>query len=810
MGLQVEEMQMQPDECSKTRIQRDRELQLVRRAEQALSTSESRLRALHKESALHYGAGVFSVYEEAVTDRLKIDLEEFAADPGKARHFASVFPYFDGFKSPEQIAAVALIAAIDQFSSQQRLISYAQGLSTAIEAESRLLKLEGKCPADIYQLLKIIKPKQLIKDKNLLLLGVIAPKWDREAKANVGLYLAHLIQEATGLIDIKLMMQHGRRHYEVEASESAIRLAQSIPRRAVRASHGPMVCQPRPWDKTLVNGGMLTNTKSLIVPPIQDQFKPWAMDPWLTADISKQISAVNTLQAVPLVMDKEMVGLQRSAWEGGLPGLFPCSRTAPAFPERIGGENSIEAWKIRKLLESAAIDDRQKNKNRRIKIERYLQTAEWNESETVWQSWMMDSRGRTYPTNRGISSQGTDQEKAILGFKPELVSAEGFDWLFINAAGHSHLSRGSWEERLQWGKENVELIKAAANDPLNRTELWRSTDHPWQYLQSCKSIRDALEGKPTGSPIRFDQTTSGCGILAALIRDKRIGRSCNLWGSTRHDLYSEVAAKVHEQLLIDLEDTETKFAQENANFWLDHGIDRQIMKTPVMAVPYGGGMTSISNLIISYLLDEKHIPVESYCLQVAFPARYLARIAYKEIKKLNGSTVEVKRWLMDCCRLILQKGMPLEYTGPLGWPMRAAERICRTKQIKTFYYGAHKSLSYSDAPIENELNAAASNKAIGANLVHSLDAALAHAVIYECGNQQIELLPNHDCFACHPSNATALHNILLTQTRALYASDILGDMHIEMQNRTRLSLPKPPMVNDLNPAMIGENTYLFS
>lgn len=811
MVLQPVCLQVQLVNTPETRAQLDRELRIVRRAEQALSTQEARMVALHKESARGYGVAAFKLFHEALTDQLKLDLEEFAADPYKARQFASVFPFFDGFHSPEQIAAVALIAAIDQLSRRQKLVSYCQGIAGAMEAESRLLRLESKCPADIYQLLKIEGSKKLIEDRVLLKLGVVAAKWDRETKANIGLYLAQLIQHSTGLIVFKRGQVGKTQPWFIEPSEAALTLVRNIPKRPIKASHGPMTCPPRPWDHTLNGGGMLSNIKPLITLTIQDQDKSEGLDPFLKADLTRcSIPAVNFLQGVQLVMDADMVSWQRTAWEAGTPGLFPCSRIAPAWPERIGGGDSIEAWKLRKRLEGAVLEDREKHRNTRIKIERCLQMAEETAGQDVWQSWALDSRGRAYPANRAVTTQGPDHQKAMLGFKPQLAGAEGLEWLLMTAAGHSHLGKASWAERLQWGQANIERIRATADDPLNKTELWRSTDDPWQYLRACVGIRDTLDGKPTSSVVRFDQTTSGIGILAALVRDQEIGRACNLWGSTRQDLYTQVADAVVQRLRLDLTDTETPFAQENASFWLEKGISRKMMKQPVLAAPYGGTIGSLTDSIIDYLLKERYVPTDEYQLQVGFPARYLSRLAFREIKKFTASTIRVRHWLMTCCKLALNKQIPLEWTGPMGWPMRVADRQCRVRRITTLYYGKRVSAQFADSPMENKLNATAANRAIGANLVHSLDAALVHAVSYACGERKLDLLPNHDCFSCHPSRAKELHMLLLQQMRNLYAVDILKDMHTEMQARTGLRLPAPPVTGDLNPALIGENAYLFS
>ena len=121
---------------------------------------------------------------------------------------------------------------------------------------------------------------------------------------------------------------------------------------------------------------------------------------------------------------------------------------------------------------------------------------------------------------------------------------------------------------------------AAAADPLGKLELWRNAADPWQYLQLCRGLKEALETGRTGVPIRLDQTTSGCGILSTLVRDAKVARMCNIIGKTPRDLYTRIAEKVCFRLAQDLEMGDAK-ARTLAEIWLRRGIDRRLVKGPV-------------------------------------------------------------------------------------------------------------------------------------------------------------------------------------------------------------------------------------
>ena len=83
-----------------------------------------------------------------------------------------------------------------------------------------------------------------------------------------------------------------------------------------------MVCPPNPWNG--LYGGMLDNEECLIRVPIQDHEEKHttAISHYKTANLLKVLTAVNYLQETPLCVDREMVDLQRIAWENGIDGLF--------------------------------------------------------------------------------------------------------------------------------------------------------------------------------------------------------------------------------------------------------------------------------------------------------------------------------------------------------------------------------------------------------------------------------------------------------------------------------------------------------
>lgn len=783
------------------------------RAEEAHGSQQRRLKELGRESALTYGQRLYSACLEALAEALESDFEDFLLAPDKARPFAAAMPYFDSFKGVHHIAAVALVATLDQLSRKQRMPTFCQNLGKAVEDETRLLRLEHKSPLELRRLMRQGMSRRKIASKEVMAqLNCPAPAWNDMARLQVGQFLLHHVHAATGLVKVVKHRIGRTTPYFVLPSEEAEEFIRQCPRGRHKATHSAMVCPPVAWPG-LYGGGVLGNEECLIRVPIQDNEEKngSAIEHYRQADLTRVISAVNHLQQTPLLVDREMVELQRTTWENGIEGLYPCRRAPMEVPERLGDDPSAEELKTRNRLAAMAHRDREQNRTRRIKIERALQQAEELAGRTVWQAYHADHRGRLYSGNKYVTHQGPDTEKALLSFADKgPVNDEGIDWILKAAAGHYGLSRNRWDERLQWGRRNREQMLAAAADPLGRLELWRSAKDPWQYLQLCKGLKEALETGASGVPIRFDQTTSGCGILATIVRDAKVARLCNIFGNTPRDLYSVVAEKVVGRLTHDLQLGDER-QKALAELWLSRGIDRGLVKGPILATPYGGSYMSLCDGLVD-ALDEHlgYVPLDEFAFRVAVPAKYLASHLWAELKAVVAPCIEVKTWLKKSCRLVMKAGHPFEWTTPMGWPMRLADREPTRRSVQTLMFGRRVNLTIQDQPVDSPLSATQANKGIGANFVHALDAATCQQVIYRAGVVGMPLLTNHDCFAARTSDATTLHTTLLDSFRDMHRTNWLAVAREEIQCQTGISLPEAPYIGTLQVGLIGTNPYLYS
>jgi DNA-directed RNA polymerase, mitochondrial len=762
-----------------------------------------------KESATEYGRALFNQYGEAVKIGVDALLSRFAANPGMAGPHFEALPLLLHFKDKGlgPIAAVALGAVLDTLTRRQRYSALARAIGRRIEDEVRAMAIEDKSP-DLLRLLKKRsggRKKQVVGTVVMGQLQLRREPWAAGDRRAVGALLLDVVIVETGLVRL---INASQRQPMVEPTEKALAMAKECPPRPAPAKKLPMLMPPRPWPG-LYGGGHYSNTQPLVSCRV-----PRDLGYFEQADLSPALQVINSLQEQQMAIDPWMVDMQRQAWDSNLPDLFPVRREPLSAPRRPEDEGDRKAWKEwQKEAVKAWHDEREGNKQR-VRIEQAIRQCEQAGSQPVWFAYDMDFRGRVYSSNRYATHQGPDWEKAAVSFaRGEPCDEDAADWILKAAAGHFGLGKATWQERLDWGRNNIDRLVAAAESPLDQLDLWAGASDPWQFLQMARAFRSWLgdPAHPIGVPIRFDQTTSGPGILAALVRDRRIAESCNLIGDRPNDLYGVVAARVRDVLRSDLEAGDMR-EQRHAAFWLERGVDRKLAKGPVMTTTYGAQYQGLVDGLVELLTQEVGLlqPWE-YESKLLAPSRYLAKRLLATLKEEVQPCLAVQEWLRKLSAVVVKTQQPIEWTSPMGFPIRLGVQMPSRSKVQTLMSGAPSWQTLMDKPKAGELSARATNRSITAHLVHSFDAALVHAIVYRGASQGAQLLVNHDCFAATPSRSSWLHHTLHDELRVMYMPDWLADITAEVKARTGIEkLPPPPIVGDLCPGEIGQNPYCFS
>ena len=779
--------------------------QLLQEQRQEIQAQESsraqhrRLQASGRESLTPAGCAMVREHGDRVCAALELLLAKWGARPQMAGPHYCALPLLLHLErgGAEAVITVALPMVIDGISRPRDHRALAIAIGKAFEEETRGTALAQEREGTL-RLMKRRCPKRITDLKTLASMAIERNRWTAADRFEIGALLIDLIVGATGLIELVAVQRGRRAGLDVRPTAEALARLKAWPMRQQPTKRLPMLEPPRPW-QGMEGGGHRTNHRPLV-----------AQAPHLAGEqLVLQIGVVNQLQRQRIGVDAGMVELQRQAWDHGIEGLFPVQRE-PLMPpprptERVGAE-AFRAWQQQVL---DAKRDQQEGRALRLRIERSLKTLNTLAPGPCWFAYELDWRGRIYTANREATHQGPDWEKAALQLEGPEAGATGFEWMLRAAAGHWGI-RGTWGERLQWAKDNLDLLTGAAEAPLERLELWRDAKDPWQFLQQCRGIRSWLlnPAKPIGCPIRLDQHASGMAIIAALCRDGRLAAATRLTGDKPVDLYQLVADAVTDQLRED-HATGPLHIRRHAAQWLELGITRSLAKVPTMTSVYGAGFWSCADFL-ALELEAQIGPLQpnQFEARLVAPSQHLARVFGAVLKDQLATCYAMRDWLQGISRTVVATGQPVRWTTPMGMPVELGRELERRAKVSTTVSGSRRWAATRATP--GELSARATARGITANLIHSFDGAFCQRVVCTAGEQGIQLLTNHDCFAVAPAHAEVMHRMLHLELGGLFRTSWLPRAAREIASRAGVAVAPPPMVGSLRVSGIGQNPYAFS
>ena len=106
----------------------------------------------------------------------------------------------------------------------------------------------------------------------------------------------------------------------------------------------------------------------------------------------------------------------------------------------------------------------------------------------------------------------------------------GFEYLLIDCANHFGLDKLLFEERIQWGRTNLDQLES----------LTDKAESAYLFMKSVAAIRKAQQGIPTGHLVALDACCSGMQIMSAITGCLSGARATGLVDPDRRaDAYTE-------------------------------------------------------------------------------------------------------------------------------------------------------------------------------------------------------------------------------------------------------------------------------
>ena len=606
---------------------------------------------------------------------------------------------------------------------------------------------------------------------------IVWPSWHIKTRAALGGWVLDRVMGTTGWF-MKLTETRGRRSVcRVVPTPEFMEIREQLINTAEMFSGipWPMLVEPNDWTNERA-GGYLTNELMR-----GHELTRRGKGAVKHGDIP--LKFLNKLQKVKYRVSHHVLEVAQHFKERGIKvGKFiPISEAfkPPKPPDIDDNAEARQAWK--RMMAEAYNADRM-NFKRSVRTRTQLEAAEKFKDKEYYLCWSFDYRGRTYPICAYLSPQDTDFGKSLIRFADEsFVTPESESWLAFQVATTFGLDKAPMAERLEWVRENHDLITKVATDPIDNLPEWEVVEEPWQFMAACHEYYHCCilcDKQTTGLMVAVDATCSGLQILAGLAKDQSTASLVNVCpGDRPSDAYKAVAEEAKKYLPAELHP------------WMT----RKTTKRTVMTIPYNATRSSSWGYIREALVEQGFEPEKSQVSEVV-------SAVYQSMDAIVPGPMRVMRWIKAHVGQYIRSGATeVEWTTPSGFVVNQQRNKRETERLKLQLLGTTQvTLSVGDGdpcPTRHKSSTAP-------NLIHSLDASILHET-FQRFNGPFTVI--HDSVLCRATDMGTL-NALVRET---YTDIFTRDCWLSKFGEAINASEEPPIVGTLDPEVVEESTYFF-
>ncbi|KVH93691.1 DNA-directed RNA polymerase, helix hairpin domain-containing protein [Cynara cardunculus var. scolymus] len=604
----------------------------------------------------------------------------------------------------------------------------------------------------------LIKRKRIMEVQKILRNEEYQP-WGRDKQAKLGCRLIELLTEiayvqspASQSADTPPDIRPAFRHiFKIVAMESG----------HVRKC-GVIEC-----DKMILTG-LERTARHMIIPYVPMLVPPrkWkgqqqdAVKNAPTTQMQKIYEALDTLGNTKWRVNKRLLHVVESIWAAGgdIAGLV--NREDVSIPD-LNSEDSSEIrewrWSVRKAKKM-----NQELHSQRCDIELKLSVARrMKDEEGFYYPHNLDFRGRAYPMHPHLNHLSSDLCRGILEFaEGRPLGKSGLRWLRIHLANlyGAGVEKLSYDGRLEFVESHLNDIIDSADNPLGGNRWWLTAEDPFQCLAACINLSETLKSSMVhamacSTMLHWEETLYLEAAAVNLVA-----------GEKPSDVYSEIAARVHDIMQRDSEKDSTSYPNALLAKILIGQVNRKLVKQTVMTSVYGVTFIGAREQIKRRLLEKGHITDD----QLLFSAScYAARVTLEALGEIFEAARGTMCWLGDCAKVIASENQPVRWTTPLGLPV--VQPYFKTKRhiIKTSLQVLALQREGSTVEVKKQ------RTAFPPNFVHSLDGTHMMMTAIACRDAGLRFAGVHDSFWTHACDIDKMNQILREKFVELYSIPIL-------------------------------------
>ena len=693
---------------------------------------------------------------------------------------------------PEAAAAISCKIVFDKvFSYKQdnsKLARVAEAIGRAIEDECQMRHYEQNAPGLLETLKSNYWHRSCGTHQKIKVISVLMGRydvkqwkpWGSVLRVKLGTWLLECVMQASNWFMLDNRREGKKTTNFVVPTPEFMAIKDQVMANAELFSPlaWPMLIEPNPWENGRAGGYLLNEVmrghdlvrRGSNTAPIQGE---------------TPINFVNHIQKIPFTLSPFIVRVAEELQEKGYAvGKFlpVVHHELPPKPVDIAENAESRKDYRRRAAEVMNLNAQEFKKSCRTRMTMEA-VARFKNISKFYIPWSFDYRGRAYPIPAFLTPQDTDFGKSLLRFYEEgFLTPESEEWLAFQVATTYGLDKAPMNERMEWVKDNQELITRIATDPIGNIHEWEAADEPWTFLAACEEYYYCLidcSRSYTSLPIAVDATCSGLQIMAGLAKDASTAAMVNvLPGCKPQDAYRAVAEACIDEI-----------PERLRPYW-----DRKKTKRSVMTICYNAKPYS-NRQYIRDAFKEAGIEVDKDELTL------IVKAVRKAMNTVFPGPMAVMKWIEDEVAAAIKDGAEeLSWCTPSGFVVTQRLMKPKVKRVDLQLMGTVKvrvADGYTDeVDIKHHKNATAPN------LIHSLDASLLHLSALRF-NAPLALI--HDSVLCRSCDMATLSTIVRETYMHLFAEhEYLTSFAKQIGAKT-----KPPIIGDLEPESVIESTYFF-